>query len=235
MHILGIIPARGGSKRIHLKNIQSVAGKPLIQYTIDSAKKSKITRLVLSTDNKKIANIAKLLGVETPFLRPKQISGDKSNILSTIKHTLDFLYSKESFKPEIIVILQPTSPFRTSKTINNAIKILKKSNASCVLSVAKSKIPITNSYWYDKGYLKPFNLKKTQNKKTTKNLSLFYPTGTIYAFWYDTLTKHNSMYGPRIKPMVIKNEIELDIDNIFDLFVAEMIFLHWKKFEKKLH
>ena len=94
MKVVAIIPARSGSKGIHLKNIKKLNGNPLIQYTIDVAKKCKmINRIIVSTDSTKIANISKKLGVEVPFLRPKKISGDVSSMEEVVTHTINFLKS----------------------------------------------------------------------------------------------------------------------------------------------
>jgi len=147
MKILGLIPARGGSKGIPLKNIQKLAGKPLINYTIESAKKSKIDKVIVSTDTKKIAQISTSAGAEVPFLRPKKISKDSSSTIKVIKHALKFLKLKQNYEPDIIVILQPTSPLRTAKMINNSINILKKSKCSSVISVSKIKSHPYASFW----------------------------------------------------------------------------------------
>lgn len=114
MKILALIPARGDSKGIPNKNIQKIGGKYLIEYTINSAKRSKlIDKIIVSTDSKKIASISKKLGAEVPFLRPKKISIDKSPTIEVIKHTLGFLSNNQFYVPDIILLLQPTSPFRS--------------------------------------------------------------------------------------------------------------------------
>ena len=127
MNILAIIPARGGSKGIPHKNIQNLAGKPLIAYTIIAAKKSKlIDKIVVSTDDKKIAKISEACGIEVPFLRPKNISKDNSSTIEVVKHTLEFLRTNQDYIPDMIIVLQPTSPLRTTRLIDNAIKILRR-------------------------------------------------------------------------------------------------------------
>lgn len=229
MKIVAIIPARGGSKGIPLKNIKKLLGKPLIEYTINAALNSKkINKVIVSTDNEKIARISRSLGAEVPFLRPKKTSTDSSNSIDVIKHALKKL-EKSKFIPDIIVILQPTSPFRTSQMIDKSIDLLRKSKSTSIISVAKIKKHPYSSFWYYDKYLKPF--KKDFLKFYQRQLfpELFYPTGAIYTFWTSTVTKYNSLYGPRIKPMIISNEIiNLDIDSNFDFFIAEMC----KKYNK---
>ena len=125
MDILGIIPARGGSKGIPGKNIKMIAGKPLIEWTIEAAKKSKLlTRVIVSTDDEKIAEVAKQYGAEVPFLRPKDIAQDLSTDVEFLIHALDWLKANQGYEPEIIVRLPPTSPLRTAAHIDEGIKKL---------------------------------------------------------------------------------------------------------------
>ncbi len=234
MRVLAIIPARGGSKGIPMKNIQKISGKPLIAYTILAAKKSKqIDKIIVSTDNIRIAQIAKSYDVEVPFLRPKKLSNDKSSTIDAIKHGLDFLFVNQSYVPDIILILQPTSPLRTTKIINKSIEMLKKSNASSILAVSKIKTHPYGSFWYNKKYLKPFKPYFKRYNRRQKYPPLYYPTGAIYTFWFKTLKKYDSIYGPRIKPLITEDEFNIDIDNMFDLFISEMKLLHWEKYKKK--
>ena len=115
MEILGIIPVRKNSRGIPLKNMQKINGVPLVEYTIKTAKKSqKISRLILSTDSNKIAKFAKKLDIEVPFLRPKKYSKNNSPTSDVILHTLDHLKKKDNYEPDIITILQATSPLRIS-------------------------------------------------------------------------------------------------------------------------
>lgn len=235
--VLALIPARGGSKGIPQKNIQKLGGKPLIKYSILTAKRSNfIDRIIVSTDDKKIARISKLCGAEVPFLRPKKISRDSSPGIDFIKHALEFLGKRESYYPDIIIILQPTSPFRTTKMIDDSVRMLKNSNATCVLSVSRAKKH--HPFWsFQKknGFLVPFHkdFKKYFRRQLLPNL--FFPTGAIYTFWFDNLKNYESIYGPKVKPMIIKDDIiNLDIDDLFDLFISEMIIRHWKTYVKRL-
>lgn len=232
MRILAIIPARGGSKGVKLKNIQRFAGKPLIVHTILSAKNSKyIDKILVSTDNQKIAKIAKSAGAEVPFLRPKKISRDNILIIEVIKHALNFL-KNQFYVPDIVLILQPTSPLRTKTIVDKSVDVLKKSDATSVIAVSKVKTHPYSSFWYDKKYLKPFvpNFKKYSQRQSRP--ILYYPTGSIYTFWRKTLEKYNSIYGTKIKPLIIEEENNVDIDSKFDFFIGEMKLLYWKKYNK---
>lgn len=232
--ILAIIPARSGSKGITKKNIQKLSGKPLIAHTIISAKNCKsINKIIVSTDDIEIAKISRNYGAEVPFLRPKKISHDSSSTIDVIKHSLKFLKENQFYVPEIIVLLQPTSPLRSDLIISQTINSLKKSNATSSITVTKfSKHPFT-SYWLKNNYLKPFKNNLTSYRRQDLP-ELFFPTGSVYAFWFSTLKKFNSIYGPRIKPVISSDE-NIDIDVLQDLFFAEMLLKKWPDYKKKFN
>ena len=122
MNILGIIPARGGSKGIPKKNLRKVCGIPLIEHTIKTAKKSKkINRLIVSTDSQEIIRFVKKLDVEVPFRRPTKYASDNSSTFDVINHALEFLKKTENYSPDIVIILQPTSPLRNALTIDKSV------------------------------------------------------------------------------------------------------------------
>ena len=234
INVVSVIPARGGSKGIRRKNLQKLSGKPLIAHTIIAAKKTKsINKIIVSTDDKEIGKISKNNGAEVPFLRPKQISKDTSSTIEVIKHALKFLQENQSYVPDIIILLQPTSPLRTSQLITKTINTLKKSKATSVITVSKiTKHPYA-SYWLKNDFLKPFEKNFTKYSRRQEFPDLFFPTGAVYTFWYDTLKKFNSLHGPKIKPIVVHDE-DIDIDNLRDLFFAEMMLKNWKKYKKNL-
>ncbi len=225
MKTLALIPSRGGSKGIPLKNIKKLGRHPLLIKTISMANKAKIfDRIIVSTDNKQISQIAKKSGAEIPFLRPQKLSKDDTSIIDVVKHCLEFLSSRENYQPEIVMILQPTSPFRTTSMIKKAIKILESKNATSVLSVAKVRTHPYSSFWLGKKYLRPFKKNFTRYDQRQKYPSLFHPTGSIYVFWNNTIKKYNSIYGPRIFPLIVEDEIlNLDIDVPFDLYLANLL------------
>src|SRR3989338_1589206 len=129
--IIAIIPARGGSKGFPGKNIIPLGGKPLISHSIEVAKKSKlIERVIVTTDDEKIASIAREYGAEVPFIRPAELAQDDTPPDSVLKHTLQFLEEKEDLKPEIIVWLEPPCPFRTPEEIDRAVETLPNDPAA---------------------------------------------------------------------------------------------------------
>jgi N-acylneuraminate cytidylyltransferase len=133
--ILAVIPARKGSKRLPGKNKKLLAGKPLTQWTIEAAQKSKsIDRVFVSTDCEELKSLSELLGVEVPFLRPESLAQDDSTPAQVIKHTLDY-FKKFGQNYDWVIWLQPTSPLRTSVDIENAIELLHSKKADAVISV----------------------------------------------------------------------------------------------------
>lgn len=235
MSIVAIIPARRGSKGLDNKNIQKLSGKTLLEYAILAAKKSKyIDKIVVSTDSPKIKNIAESYGITTPFIRPKKISQDKTPTIAVVKHALNYFIANKSLNPDIIVILQPTSPLRTSELIDKSIKLLKTSKSTSVISVSKVNEHPFGSFYYTGNYLKPFHKNFQKYFQRQKYPNLYYPTGSIYTFWHKTLKKYNSIYGPKIKPL-ITDFLDVDINNLFELFLCEMILKNWKKYHNDFY
>ena len=236
MKVLAIIPARINSKGIPLKNIRKLQRRPLLEHSIIETKKSKnINRLIVSTDSQKIANIAKSLDVET-VIRPKKISSDRASNTDVIIHLLAQLKKTESYVPDIIVLLQPTTPLRTKNEIDYSIRLLKQSHATGVVSVIRVQTHPYSSFWYDGKYLKPFRKDFLRWGKRQSKPLLYYPSGSIYTFWHKTIKKYGTMYGPRAKPMIIPDEQpHIDIDNVFDFFMSEMILRYWKKYKMNFY
>ena len=137
--VLGLITARGGSKGIPKKNIEHVGGKPLIAWTIEAALKSNVfDRVVVSTDNNEIAGVAQKWGAEVPFIRPVRLSKDDSPHVDVLIHAINWLQEKEDYLPEFLMLLQPTSPLRTSEDIDKSFELAVDRKADCVISVQEA-------------------------------------------------------------------------------------------------
>ena len=237
MKILTIIPARAGSKGIPHKNIRKLNGKHLVEYPIHCAKKSKfVNRIIVSTDGKKIADISKKAGAEVPFIRPRKFSHGKASQLDVVNHTLDFLAKTESYEPDIVTILHPTNPFTSSELLDRSIKKLKKSSADLVLGVKPVKTHPFRSFWLKSKMLQKFNSDFDKYYQRQLFPSLFFPTGDIYTFWYKSFKKYGKVFGPKIEPLLYKkDEISMNIDTPFDLFLCEMTMKYWKNYKKKFN
>lgn len=136
--ILGVITARGGSKGIPKKNIKNLGGKPLIAWTIEAARGSKLLdRLIVSTDSEEIAEVARASGADVPFMRPAELAADKSKSVPVIQHALKWMKENKGEEFGAVMILQPTSPFRTSEDIDESIKLLFETGADSVMSMVE--------------------------------------------------------------------------------------------------
>jgi len=223
--IFGLIPARGGSKGIPRKNMVMLAGKPLIQYTFESAlESSMLTRIILSTDDEEIAEFGKKF-VEVPFIRPKRLASDSTPMIQVVRHALGYLKSGEQYEPDYIAILQPTSPLRKSHHIDEAIKLLMRKKADSVVSVCV--VPGQYNPFHVRkivnGRLLPF-LENAEEYTSRQKLPRVYTrNGVIYCFKRETLIKKNSLYGSYCCAYVMEREVSINIDSPTDLLLAEII------------
>jgi len=221
-NFLGIIPARGGSKSIKNKNIRKINKKPLIYYTIQNAKNSRyLTDLIISTDSKIIANISKKFNVSVPFLRPKKLSKDKSNIIDTLLYTLKKMEKIHSKIYDYIVLLQPTSPNRRPKEIDECIKKIIKKKSDSLISLCKLSHPHpVKLKKIIKNKIYPF-VKHVDNPPRQTLESFYMPTGNIYIVKRDLLLK-GKITGPNATFDIIKQSEYVNIDNANDLLLAKI-------------
>lgn len=229
LKIVALIPARGGSKGIPRKNIVNLSGKPLISYTIEAAKNSKyINRIIVSTDYEEIAQVAKEYGAEVPFLRPFELAKDNTPALPVIQHAIKYLEEIENYKVDIVVVLQPTSPLRSEKYVDEAVEKLLRTRADSVITVCKVK---HHPFWafIAKGdRLYPFSEKGITITKRQDLPEIYAVNGAVYAVRRDVLFKQNSVFGRDIRAVFMPYEESVDIDDYFDLFIAEIILKYWK-------
>jgi len=222
--ILALIPARGGSKGIPRKNIRLLAGKPLIAYTIEAAKKCKyLDRVIVSTEDKEIAEISKKYGAEV-IERPKIWATDKAKFVDAIPHLLEVL-QKEKWTPEIIVELQPTSPLRTVDDLNKAIELfLKNGCGPVVVSVCEPSHPLQWSFREKGKYLEPvFGWKYFKGIMRQDVQKIYIPNGAIFISTPKDLYSNKGFYSKKILPYIMPAERSIDIDNEIDLELAELI------------
>ncbi len=233
MEILAVIPARGGSKGIPGKNIKPLAGKPLIAWTIDAAKKSKhITRVIVSTDDEKIAAIAKEYGAEVPFLRPAEISHDLATDVEFLLHALEWLKENEKYEPEIVLRLPPTSPLRTHLHIDEGIqKLIDTPEADAARPIMEApKHPY--KMWKigeDGVFLKPFLPKEFTGFDEPHNLprqlfpKVYLHTGAMDIMRKDTILKQKSTSGGKLVHFFMDSESSVNIDHLLDFELAEFM------------
>lgn len=227
--ILAVIPARGGSKGILRKNIKNIAGKPLIQWTIDAALKSKyIDEIIVSTEDEEIAKISASLGVNVPFLRPKELAGDKSKTIDVINHLLNKLELEYNKYFDLILILQPTSPLRTSKHIDEAISFFlsDKSADSLVSCVKVPHIfhPESLMKLSSNNYLESYIVSNNPPFRRQDKSELYARNGAaIYLTRRDKISKF--IFGGNLICFEMDEVDSIDIDTLEDFNMAENILL----------
>lgn len=226
--VLAIIPARSGSKGIPNKNIKPLAGKPLIEYTFDQCKKCNyINRSIVTTDSLEIAQISTKNQIEVPFLRPTNISNDNDSAKSYVLHALEFLQNKENYIPEIVLILQPTSPFRNLIDIERSLEILDNKDADSVVSVTEIDKKF-NPEWQFKimkdGSLEFFNKGIDWNSlvsRRQKLMSTYIRNGAVYCFKRKCLSLYENIYGEKVFSYIMPKARSINLDTYDDWFEAE--------------
>ena len=226
MKILAIIPARGGSKGIKLKNLSKINGKPLVAFSIEHSLASKlINRTIVSTDHEEIAKVSEEYGAEIPIFRSKELAGDRVLDLPVFEHMLTYLKEEENYEPEIVVHLRPTSPYRKAEWVDSAIKLLiENTSADSIRSVSEpSQHPyrvfeIKNKYLFPlmhERHPEPYLLRRQDLPK------MYYYNCVIDVTKPSTIFNKKSMTGDKMLPYIMKPEDSLDIDKPMDLEFAK--------------
>lgn len=228
--ILAIIPARGGSKGLPRKNVKLLLGKPLIAWTIGQALRSRyLDKVIVSTEDKNIARISLEHGAEVPFIRPRTLATDTAKMIDVILHSLYCLGKKGSVF-DLLVLLQPTSPLRTSLDIDTAIELFFLKKAKAIISVCETE---HHPFWTNEltrgGCMKNF-LKTRIMDKNRQSLPAFYRlNGAIFLAYCDYIKENKNFFGERTYAYVMSRERSVDIDTGFDLKFAEYL-LQIKKY-----
>jgi len=224
------IAARGGSKGVPGKNLKKIAGRPLIAHTIRKALKSKIfSHVIVSTEDKRIANIAKQNGADVPFLRPKYLATDNATTIDVILHTVKKLETL-GYKFDIIVNLDVTVPFLRMDDVKGAVQLLKRKNCDGVFGVYKQHL---NPYYNiveknSKGFLKI--VKPLKNKpKSRQSSPIVYQMNGLHVMRKESINKSKTWYTSKILPFEIPIETGLMIDTNFEFQIAKHMFKIFNK------
>ncbi len=222
MRILGLIPARGGSKRLPGKNTMLLGGKPLINWTIESANGiAEICDLLVSTDSSEIAKVAKAAGAFVPWLRPSELATDQATSVDVALHALDW-YEKEFSRLDGLLLLQPTSPYRTRLTIQSGIDLFKKFNQKPVIGVSQAQ---THPQWAFKqkgDLIVPFMENHKVGLPSQELTPAFSPNGLLYLVAPEYLRREQSFGGTGAIPCYTSSIKEaIDIDTNWDFELAE--------------
>ena len=221
--VLGLVPARAGSKGVPGKNLRPLAGRTLLDYTASAARESGvITRTILSTDSEEIAVAGRRAGLEVPFLRPTDLAQDDTPMLPVIVHALEAL-ERENWVPEVIVLLQPTSPLRQPGHIRNSVQQLMDSAAESVVSVVEVPRHLSPDYVMriEGGVLRPFLPEGERVARRQDARRAYSRDGTVYAFRRETVRRYGNIYGADCHPFIIDPAESLSIDSQDDWDAAE--------------
>ncbi len=228
--VVAIIPARGNSKSIPRKNVKEFAGHPLIAFSIAAGLQARsVSRVIVSTDNEEIADVARRYGAEVPFMRPDEFAQDQTPDLPVFKHALEWLHEHEGYQPDIVIQLRPTSPIRPKTCVDSAVAILNdhKKADSVRGVVLAGQNPYKMWHIKKKGILEPIltvqGIKEAYNAPRQDLPLVYWQTGHIDAIRPQTILEKNSMTGDAIYPLIIDPMYTVDIDTLVDWRNAEQL------------
>lgn len=226
-NVLAVIPARGGSKGVPRKNVRPVCGKPLIAYTIETALAARglFHRVVVSTDDAEIAEVARSAGAEVPFLRPTELADDKAPMIPVLQHAVRFIESQDRVRLDWICLLQPTNPLRTVADIEAALA--RTGSCDSVISVVQvfAVHPILMKR-IENDQLLPYCVdEKEGTRRQDYTPPAFMRNGAIYITRRDVLMEKNSIWGDVIRPYVMPQERSVGVDSELDMKLVEMLLV----------
>jgi len=229
MKVLGIIPARGKSKRVPKKNIRPFAGKPLIAYTIENSLQStRISRLIVSTDSEEIAETARRYGADVPFMRPSCLAEDATPDQPVFRHALEWLREHENYEPDIVLNLRPTTPFKTPQIIDKVIQRMVDTNADVVRTMTRIE-GVHHPYWMytlsEEGDANPFvdhiDIARYYQRQLLPDV--YRINGVVDAMRTQIIHDGDILSTRNMVGVVIAPEDSIDIDSEFDFRVCELL------------
>lgn len=226
--VIGIVPARGGSKGLPGKNIKELLGKPLIAWSIEAGRDSTyIDTLLVTTDDERIALIAKEFGAEVPFLRPAELANDSATSVDVVAHAIDFMQSRgEHF--DIVVLLEPTSPLREPQDIDKALELMADGVATSVVSIceAESTHPAFMFRMESQGLIQSMQSDGFKVLRRQELEPAFFLDGSVYASDIGTLLARKTFCHERTKGLKLPKWKSPEIDDIVDFMLVEAILKH---------
>lgn len=221
---LCVIPARGGSQRIPRKNIKCFNGKPIIAYSIEAAIKSQcFDKVIVSTDDEEIADVAKKYGAEIPFMRPDDLSGDYVGTNAVVKHAVEW-FIKYQHHPDFICEIYPTAPFICSTDISNGFDLMRSRAADMAFSITRFAYPIQRAVKINHdGYIKMVQ-PKYLNTRSQDLEEMYHDAGQFYWFSTDAILKQLPLFSSHSVPIILPSYRVQDIDTLDDWKRAELMF-----------
>lgn len=218
-----IIPARSGSKGIPEKNIKLLGGKPLLAWTAEAIHAAEIPKsmAVLSTDSIEYASLGRDLGLQAPFIRPQGYALDQTSTIAVAEHALQWFKQAFDYLPEQVMILQPTSPFRSPDIIKQAIHMMATQQADGVVGCKTIQRDLTTLFKLENDYLKPLCTNQPTQTSRQSIMPLLTPNGAMYLCKTTLLHENKSVYAERTLPLVMNEVMSLDLDTLEDWAIAE--------------
>ncbi|MDG0817349.1 acylneuraminate cytidylyltransferase family protein [Bdellovibrio svalbardensis] len=223
---LAIIPARGGSKRLPGKNVRLLAGKPLVNWSVEAALSSKyVDEVLVSTDSTEVVEAARAVGVSVPFVRPVELSSDTASSSDVIQHALDFYRNEQGKIFDYVILLQPTSPLRTAEDIDSAIELLSQKKADAVISVCPMEhSPLWSNILPEDLSLGNFLRSEVQGVRSQDLPTYYRINGAIYICDMKRFTSEKTLFlKENIFAFVMSSEKSVDIDTLTDFALAEVL------------
>ena len=230
MQSLGVIVARGGSKRFPRKMLSKLAGAPLISYMGRAAAKSRLDRTVLSTDDSEIAQLGLDCGIDVPFRRPAELATDFVTNDRVLMHAIDWIEQNERRRYDVVVLLQPTAPFTTAGDIDGCLEALRTTSANCCFAATSvTEQPHWMFVPQDNGEVDLMipGLLSGDRQHTQKLPRYVLPAGGVWAVRITALREHGRIYSAPLRTVVVEPHRAVDIDTEFDLVVAEAVAKHY--------
>lgn len=219
---VAVIPARGGSKSVPRKNIRLLAGKPLIYYTIEQAKRSRcLSRLIVSTDDNEIAQVSHQHGAEV-CIRPVELATDAAPTELALIHVVEVLKQRDGYEADAVVTLEPTSPLRSSALIDRCIEVLADSDADSVIAVAPTSSLVGTIHGGRFKYTF-----KDQSRRRQDRTPLYKESSAVYVTRTDTLLTRKSVLGERLYAVIAEEYEAIDINTPLDFIIAEAV-MRWR-------
>jgi CMP-N-acetylneuraminic acid synthetase len=221
--ILALINARGGSKGVPGKNKKPLLGKPLITYSIEAGQQSQlIDKILVSTDDEEIAQIAKDAGADVPFLRPAELATDTASQFDVIKHAVEFL-EEQGEHYDIICILQPTCPLRSAEDIDSTINLLKETGSDSAITIGElyDKHPAVVYEMEGENMITPYIKVDKSGTRRQEFKPLYYRAGTVYVMRRKCIFEDNNLYGDSTCGHLVPDERCFNIDSPFDWQLCE--------------
>lgn len=227
MRIFFVIAARGGSQGIPRKNIIQLGKYPLIAYKIIAAQKCKYEkRIIVSTDDEEIADVARKYGAEVPFMRPAKLASNTASSISVVDHAVEWIRENDLEKYDCVCLLEPSSPFLSYIDIDNAFELFAEKNADTILGMKESEVAREFIYPLDgKGGLSLFyhSLNKMKSVRRQDQPVEYTMNGCLYAARWEYYLEHHEFHSENSVPYVMSSERSVEIDTPFDLLLAKMI------------